>query len=76
MTVNPTGDPTVVVAISHIFPDATIHVGSTISAQAPTFLGTVADLSRVMRMDIAHYTADKGNHVHIEVRPAEVLPIP
>jgi hypothetical protein len=76
VTVKPTGDPTVVVAISHLVPDAAIRVGSTISAQEPTYLGTVADLSRVLKMDLARYTADRGNHVHIEVRPAEVLPIP
>jgi hypothetical protein len=76
ITVLPVGDPTVVVAISHLHPDPALRVGSTISAQPPTLLGTVADLSGVLRMDLARYTADAGNHVHIEVRPAEVLAVP
>ncbi len=76
VSVQPLGDPTVVVVLSNLAPDPSLRVGSDISAQTPTLLGTVVDLSPVLKMDIAQYTADAGNHVHIEVRPAEVLAIP
>jgi hypothetical protein len=76
VTIQPLGDPTVVVVVSGVAPDPTLRVGSEVSAQTPTLMGTVVDLSPVLKMDISQYTADAGNHVHIEVRPAEVLAIP
>ena len=40
--------------------------------QEPTLLGTVADLSKVLKMELARYTADAGNHAHIELRPTPI----
>ena len=37
---------------------------------ARTRLGTVIDLSRVITQELAKYTSDAGNHVHLEVGPA------
>ena len=76
VTIQPLGDPTVVVTLTNLNPDPTLRVGSEVSAQTPTLMGTVVDLSPVLKMDISQYTADAGNHVHVEVRPAEVLAIP
>ena len=44
-------------------------VGKPVTA-AETKLGTVIDLSTVLTQELAKYTSDAGNHVHIEVRPA------
>ena len=37
---------------------------------AKTKLGTIVDLSKVLSQEVAKYTSDAGNHVHIEVGPA------
>jgi hypothetical protein len=44
-------------------------VGTTVSA-AKTKLGSVVDLSKVLTQELAKFTSDAGNHVHIEVGPA------
>ena len=52
-------------------------IGQQVTAsQEPTLLGTVADLSKVLKMELARYTADAGNHAHIELRPTPVPAIP
>ncbi len=67
----------VVVVVSQIFVDTALQIGMPVSAsQEPTLLGTVADLSKVLKMELAHYTADAGNHAHIELRQASPLTIP
>ena len=77
LSIAPAADPSVVVRITNLQPVATLQVGDAVTAtQTPTLLGTVADLSPVLKMDLARYTSDAGNHVHIEVRPAVVLGIP
>ena len=66
-----------VVVVSHLFVDPSLRIGMQVSAsQEPTLLGTVADLSKVLKMELARYTADAGNHAHIELRPTPVLAIP
>jgi hypothetical protein len=37
---------------------------------AKTKLGTIVDMSKVLSQEMAKYTSDAGNHVHIEVGPA------
>jgi hypothetical protein len=67
----------VVVVVSHISADPSLRIGQQVTAsQEPTLLGTVADLSKVLKMELAHYTADAGNHAHIELRPTPALTIP
>ena len=53
-----------------------LRIGQQVTAsQEPTLLGTVADLSKVLKMELAHYT-HSGNHAHIELRPTPALAIP
>ena len=37
---------------------------------AKTKLGSIVDLSKVLHQEMARYTSDAGNHVHIQVGPA------
>jgi len=77
LSIQPQADPGVVVVVSQIFVDKALQIGMPVSAsQEPTLLGTVADLSKVLKMELAHYTADAGNHAHIELRPTPALTIP
>jgi hypothetical protein len=77
ISIQPTADPTVVVVLTNLFPAPGLRVGQQVSAtQQPTRLGTVADLSKVLKMDLAQYTSDAGNHVHIELRPTVLNFIP
>jgi hypothetical protein len=55
--------------------DPAITVGMTVVA-AGTRLGAVLDLSAIERQALARYTQDAGNHVSVEVHPAETLGLP
>jgi hypothetical protein len=77
VTIQPQSDPSVVVVVSNIHADPALRIGVAVtSTQDPTLLGTVADLSKVLKMELAHYTADSGNHAHIELNAASVPAIP
>jgi hypothetical protein len=77
IAIQPQADPGSVVMLGHLTPDPSLRVGQVVAAsQEPTLLGTVTDLSEVLEMELARYTSDDGNHVHVEVRPAAVLAIP
>jgi hypothetical protein len=67
--VQPTGAPSFVVAITHVRPDPSLTVGSSVAA-GTSKLGVVLDFSRVEEQALARYTQDAGNHVEIEARPA------
>jgi hypothetical protein len=73
--VQPTGAPSFVVAITHVRPDPSLTVGSSIAA-GTSKLGTLLDFSKVEEQALARYTQDAGNHVEIEVRPAAALSTP
>ena len=73
--VQPTGAPSFVVAITHVKPDPSLTVGSSIAA-GTSKLGTLLDFSKVEEQALARYTQDAGNHVEIEVRPAAALSTP
>jgi hypothetical protein len=73
--VQPTGAPSFVVAITHVKPDPSLTVGSSIAA-GTSKLGTLLDFSQVEEQALARYTQDAGNHVEIEVRPAAALSTP
>ena len=73
--VQPTGAPSFVVAITHVKPDPSLTVGSSVAA-GTSKLGIVLDFSRVEEQALARYTQDTGNHVEIEVRPAASLETP
>jgi hypothetical protein len=77
ISIQPSSDPTVVVVLTNIFPAQALRVGQQVSAtQPPTPVGVVADLSKVLKMNLAQYTSDAGNHVHIELRPTVLNYIP
>jgi hypothetical protein len=77
LSIQPQADPGVVVVVSQVYVDPALRIGQQVTAsQEPTLLGTVADLSKVLKMELARYTADSGNHAHIELRPTPVLAIP
>jgi hypothetical protein len=67
--IQPTSAPALVVTMTNLNLGREIAIGSPVSA-AVTRLGSVADLSKAMSQDVAKFTSDAGNHVHIEVSPA------
>jgi hypothetical protein len=67
--IQPTSTPADVVTLTNVAPAPGIVVGTTVSA-AKTKLGSVVDLSKVLTQELAKFTSDAGNHVHIEVGPA------
>jgi murein DD-endopeptidase MepM/ murein hydrolase activator NlpD len=73
--IQPSGSPGVVVTLENLKPDPALTVGSAVSA-GRTKIGQVIDLSSVEQAALARYTQDKGQHVHIEVRPASGLAAP
>jgi murein DD-endopeptidase MepM/ murein hydrolase activator NlpD len=73
--IQPSGNPGYVVTVSDLRPDPSLTVGTTVEA-ARSKIGRVVDLSPVESAGLARYTQDKGQHVHIEVRPAASLSSP
>ena len=73
--VQPTGTPSFVVSITHVKPDPSLTIGSSVAA-GTSKLGVLLDFSRVEGQALARYTQDAGNHVEIEVRPAAALATP
>jgi hypothetical protein len=69
IVIQPTATPADVVTLTNLRTDGGIVVGSPVSA-AKTKLGAIADMSKVLSQEMAKYTSDAGNHVHIEVGPA------
>jgi len=65
----PTSTPADIVTLTNIRTAGRITVGDQVTA-ARTKLGTVIDLSKVITQELAKFTSDAGNHVHIEVGPA------
>jgi len=72
LDVQPQSAPSLVVSITHLRPDRSISVGSTVIAGVSR-IGGVVDLADVERQGLARYTQDAGNHVSLEVRPAATL---
>ena len=73
--IQPIGAPSRVVAITHLKPDPSLTVGSSV-ASGTSKLGVILDLSRVEEQALAKYTQDAGNHLEIEVRPSGALAAP
>lgn len=70
--VQPSGSPSIVVSLTHLRPDPSLTLGSTVSATSSK-LGTILDFAKVERQALARVTQDAGNHVAIEVHPAATL---
>lgn len=67
--IQPSGNPSLVVSLTHLRPDPNLTVGSTLSATTSK-VGTVLDFAKVERQALARVTTDAGNHVAIEVHAA------
>lgn len=67
--IQPSTAPTLILTITNVKRSKAIVVGKPVTA-AETQLGTVIDLSTVLTQELAKYTSDAGNHVHIEVTRA------
>jgi hypothetical protein len=73
--VQPSGNPSIVVSLTHLRPDPSLTVGSPVAATTSK-LGTILDFAGVERQALARVTQDSGNHVAMEVHPAATLSIP
>jgi hypothetical protein len=71
----PSSNPSVVVSLTHLRPDPSLTVGSSVAATTSK-LGTIVDFTAVERQALARFTQDAGNHVAIEVHPAATLSLP
>lgn len=67
--VQPSGNPSVVVSLTHLRPDPSLTVGSTVTATTSK-VGTILDFTKVEQQALARVTQDAGNHVAIEVHAA------
>jgi murein DD-endopeptidase MepM/ murein hydrolase activator NlpD len=70
--IQPSGAPSILVDVTHLRPDPSLTVGSTLSA-GTSKIGTVIDLSQVEGQALARYTRDAGNHVSMSVHEAATL---
>jgi hypothetical protein len=73
--IQPSGNPGYVVEVSDITPDPSLTVGTTVAA-ANSKIGRVIDVTPVESAGLAHFTQDRGQHVHIEVHTAASLTSP
>jgi hypothetical protein len=73
--IQPSGDPSNVVSLTHLRLDPSLTVGSTVSATTSK-VGTILDFATIERQALARVTQDSGNHVAIEVHPAATLSLP
>jgi hypothetical protein len=73
--IQPTSAPSLVVSVARLRRDPALTVGMTVVASG-TRLGAVLDLSQVEEQALARHTQDAGNHVTVEVHPAETLGLP
>jgi hypothetical protein len=70
--IQPTAAPSLVVSVSHVRADPALVVGAPVTAGG-TKLGSVVDVARVEREELARYTNDAGNHVVVEVHASPAL---
>jgi hypothetical protein len=71
LDIRPDDDATVIVSMTRIAGDPTLKIGSAVQASR-TRVGSIIDLSKLEKQQLARYTQDSGNHVTIEVHPAAV----
>ena len=67
--IQPSGNPSLVVSLTHLRPDPNLTVGATLGATTSK-VGTILDFARVERQALARVTTDTGNHVALEVHAA------
>ena len=73
--IQPSGDPSLVVSITHLRLDPSLTVGASVASTTSKF-GTVVDFAGVEGQALARYTQDAGNHVAVSVHPAAALAFP
>jgi hypothetical protein len=73
--IQPSAAPSVVVSLTHLRPDQSLSVGSTVAA-GTSKLGTLLNLAAVEGQALAHFTNDAGNHVSVEVHSSATLALP
>jgi hypothetical protein len=67
--VRPAAAPSLVVTLSHLEPDPSLAVGSSVLASSSK-LGAVVDVAAVERQALAKHARARGNNVSIDVHPA------
>ena len=72
--IQPVGEPSVVVSVSHVQADPALTVGSTSPRAPPRSAGSI-DFSGVERLALARYTRDAGNHVELDAAPGRAVPL-
>jgi hypothetical protein len=72
ISIQPHDNPGLVIVVSHVLERPELPG----SDGGPTPIGTVEDLSDVMEQELARFTQDVGNHVHIEAQLSTAIPIP
>ena len=73
--IQPSGNPSLVVSLTHLKPDASLTVGSSLAATTSK-VGTIVDFTGVEQQALSRYTQDAGNHVAVSVHPAATLSFP
>lgn len=73
--IQPTGSPSLVVSLTHLMPDPSLTVGSTVAATTSK-VGTVVNVAGVERQALSQVTADSGNHVTVSAHAAAVTSYP
>lgn len=69
--IQPSGNPGYLVTVSYLTSDPALTVGTTVEA-ARSKIGRVIDLTEVESAELAQFTQDKGQHVHLEVHAASL----
>ena len=72
--IQPTGQASLVVDVSHVSVDPALLVGSPVTSGG-TRLGSLVDFSHAESQALARYTNDAGNHVVVEVHPSAALSV-
>jgi hypothetical protein len=67
--VQPSGNPSIIVTLTHLRPDPNLTVGSTVTATTSK-VGTILDFASIESQALARVTQDAGNHVAIAVHAA------
>jgi murein DD-endopeptidase MepM/ murein hydrolase activator NlpD len=67
--IRPTAAPSVVLSLTHLEPDPSLAVGTSVNAGSSK-IGSVIDISKVERQALASHTNDNGDNVAIEVHSA------
>ena len=73
--IQPSGNPSLVVSLTHLRPDPSLTVGSSV-ASTTSKIGTVVNFAGVEGQALARFTQDAGNHVAVSVHPPAALAYP